>query len=399
MIKAICLNLTILRLDILSYLLSQKISYNAPMQSFLLWFIVFLGSGMTTFFITKGVFSFFVRYKIVDKPHLYPHEQDRKPLPYPGGVVMILNMILWSPWILFAVADGDVKKSIYVLIAGLLTTCVMAWDDQKRTLPPLFRLLFQIGLGAFFGLTAIKIGYVSNIFGGIISLDEFELFQWHIGTNTIYLVPLMATIIWYVLVMNAINWSDNGRAMTSSVSLVTCIILGGLSIKLYLTDISLASQNNSLFVLSFLTIFIPTLFVFWRFDVLRACIVGDAGTMFLGFMIATLSIVSGGKIATASIVLGIYFIDAFYVIIGRIRSGKNPMKGDLTHLHHRMTGEGIDAALQRKMIMILSFFFGLGAIFMDTWGKIILFAIIITVVVYIAQIAGTIEKMMKKEKQ
>ena len=103
--------------------------------------------------------------------------------------------------------------------------------------------------------------------------------------------------------------------MTTSVGLVTCLILAGLSVKLYLTDTSLASQNNSLFVLSFLTVFLPTLFVNWQFDVRRACIVGDAGTMFLGFMIATLSIVAGGKIATASIVLGIYFIDAFYVIL------------------------------------------------------------------------------------
>jgi len=63
-----------------------------------------------------------------------------------------------------------------------------------------------------------------------------------------------------------------------------------------------------------------------------------------------------------------------------------------------MTGEGIDVSIQRTLVMVLSFFFGLGAIFMDTWGKIILFAIIITVVIYIAQIAGTIEKIMKKEK-
>lgn len=285
------------------------------MQSFFLWLTVLMGSGVTTFILTRWIFTLFIRYDIVDKPHLYAHEKNRHPLPYPGGVVMILNMILWSPWILFAVADGDIKKSIYVLVAGFLTTCIMAWDDQRRTLPPLFRLLFQIGLGAFFGLTAIKIGYVSNIFGGIIPLDQFELLQWHIGANTIYLVPLVATIIWYVLVMNTINWSDNGRAMTTSVGLVTCLILAGLSVKLYITDTSLASQNNSLFVLSFLTVFIPTLFVFWRFDVRRACIVGDAGTMFLGFMIATLSIVAGGKIATASIVLGIYFIDAFYVIL------------------------------------------------------------------------------------
>lgn len=45
-----------------------------------------------------------------------------------------------------------------------MTSLIMAWDDQKRTLPPWFRLGFQIALGAFFGLTAIKIGYVSNIF-------------------------------------------------------------------------------------------------------------------------------------------------------------------------------------------------------------------------------------------
>lgn len=66
---------------------------------------------------------------------------------------------------------------------------------------------------------------MSNIFGGIISLDTFEALQWTFGEKTIYLIPLVATIIWYVLVMNAINWSDNGRAMTSSVSLVTLVIL------------------------------------------------------------------------------------------------------------------------------------------------------------------------------
>lgn len=275
----------------------------------------FLISGLTMWGLTKLVFFLFRRFGIVDKPHLYPHEEGRKPLPYPGGIVLVLNMLLWTPWILDSVATGDMKKALYVILASVLTSLIMAWDDQKRSLSPLFRLVFQIALGAFFGLTAIKIGYISNIFGGIIALDQFQSLQWTLGESTVYLVPLVATIAWYVLVMNAINWSDNGRAMTTSVGLVTCIILAGLSVKLYLTDTTLASQNNSIFVLTFLTILIPTLFVFWRFDVRRACIVGDAGTMFLGFMIATLSIVAGGKIATASIVLGIYFIDAFYVII------------------------------------------------------------------------------------
>jgi hypothetical protein len=48
--------------------------------------------------------------------------------------------------------------------------------------------------------------------------------------------------------------------------------------------------------------------------------------------------------------------------------------------------------------MILSFFFGVGAIFLDTWGKIILFGSIITIVIYISQIAKTLEVILKKDK-
>lgn len=371
---------------------------NFVVMNFTLLPLIALSAGLTMWVLTWGVFLLFRQYGIVDKPHLYPHEKWRAPLPYPGGIVLMLNTFLWSPWIFSAVATADVKKALYVVLWGIFTSLLMAWDDQKRSLSPVLRLGFQIGLGAFFGLTAIKIGYVSNIFWGIISLDQFEILQWDIMGKTLYLIPLVVTIAWYVLVMNAINWSDNGRAMTSSVGLVTLAILALLSVKLYLTDTSLASRNNSLFVFSFLTILLPTLFVFWRYDTRRSCIVGDAGTMFLGYIIATLSIVSWWKIATAAIVLGIYFIDAFYVILGRIRAGKNPMKGDLTHLHHRMTSQGVDDRFQRYIVMMLSFLFGLGAIFLDTWGKIILFGIICTVVIYISRIASLLEGMVKKGK-
>ena len=48
--------------------------------------------------------------------------------------------------------------------------------------------------------------------------------------------------------------------------------------------------------------------------------------MFLGFMIATLAIVAGGKIATVASVAGLYLIDVFYVVLSRIMRGQNPMK-------------------------------------------------------------------------
>lgn len=134
------------------------------MQSFVVVMTICVSSALSMLFITRFVFLLFRRYKIVDKPEMYPHEKGRQPLPYPGGVVLVANIILWSPWILQAVPDADFKKALYVIIAGLITTLIMAWDDQKRTLSPVLRLGFQISLGAFFGLTAIKIGYITNIF-------------------------------------------------------------------------------------------------------------------------------------------------------------------------------------------------------------------------------------------
>jgi UDP-N-acetylmuramyl pentapeptide phosphotransferase/UDP-N-acetylglucosamine-1-phosphate transferase len=53
---------------------------------------------------------------------------------------------------------------------------------------------------------------------------------------------------------------------------------------------------------------------------------GDSGTMMLGFFIATMAIVAGGKIATVTTVLGVYLIDALFVIFLRIFNKQNPLK-------------------------------------------------------------------------
>ncbi len=49
-----------------------------------LFFVGFLGAGITAFFVTYGVLFVLRLFGCVDKPHLYPHESGRQPLPYPG---------------------------------------------------------------------------------------------------------------------------------------------------------------------------------------------------------------------------------------------------------------------------------------------------------------------------
>lgn len=122
-------------------------------------------------------------------------------------------------------------------------------------------------------------------------------------TITIYWIPVAITIIWYVVVFNAINFSDGVPGLTGGFALISFIIMAGLAVKLYLTDTTIASQENSRFLLSILAIIIPITFFLTRADIARRVIMGDSGTIMLAFLIATLAIIAGGKIATAISVL------------------------------------------------------------------------------------------------
>jgi UDP-N-acetylmuramyl pentapeptide phosphotransferase/UDP-N-acetylglucosamine-1-phosphate transferase len=143
---------------------------------------------------------------------------------------------------------------------------------------------------------------------------------------SIYYIPLIVTVFWYVLVFNSVNFSDGVPGLTGGFALISFIIMGGLALKLYLTDTSIAAQENSAFLMTLLAIIIPATFFLTRADISRRVIMGDSGTIMLAFLLATFAIVAGGKIATAVAVLGIYLIDLVYVVTTRILKGQNPLK-------------------------------------------------------------------------
>jgi UDP-GlcNAc:undecaprenyl-phosphate/decaprenyl-phosphate GlcNAc-1-phosphate transferase len=221
------------------------------------------------------------------------------------------------------------KRLLIVLIIGIGISLVSFVDDMDTIgqspvrVPPIVRLMMQIGVGAIIGITSIKISYMSGLFGDIVNLSNYSTVLWG---YEIWYIPLLVTIFWYVLVFNSVNFSDGVPGLTGGFALISFVILGLLAVKLLLTDETIASQENSRFLLSLLAIIIPITYFLTRADISRRVIMGDSGTIMLAFLIATLAIVGGGKIATALSVLGIYVIDFVYVITTRIMSGQNPMK-------------------------------------------------------------------------
>lgn len=352
--------------------------------------------------ILRGVTFLLRRYGCLDRPHLYKTEKWRSPAPYGAGVAIIVMLLVLSPLIFLYGWFSPLleKRLLIVIVIGVLISLISFVDDMdtigksRIRVPPIVRLLMQISVWVIIGLTSIKISYLSSVFWGIIAIDEFYSIIRIWGMELIlYWLPLGVTLFWYVLVFNSVNFSDGVPWLTGGFALISFVILGILAIKLILTDETLASQENSRFLLTILAIIIPITFFLTRADISRQVIMGDSGTIMLAFLIATLAIIWGGKIATALAVLGIYVIDFVYVVTKRTISWKNPMKWDQsTHLHFRLMELGLTQREIRIIVYTLTAIFGLSAIVLSGVGKIILIVVISIITVFLTEILVHVKK-------
>lgn len=327
----------------------------------------------------------FYKLNILDNPKKY--QLKRKPIPYAMWVVFFLTFFILS----YFLVEYNYKLGL-IWVFGFYITWLSFGDDILNFSPKL-RLFLQIIIWAIIGISSIKIGYISNIFGWILNL---ETYNFTIFSHTIYIIPLIFTICWYVFIFNALNWSDGIQGNTSGLSIISFFILFLLGIILFYRDDYEWWIDNAIFIMTTCLILVWILIPFWRFDFHEKILMWDSGTMFLGFMLATLAIIAGWKIATVLVVFWIYSVDAVYVIITRLLKKKNPMKWDFTHLHHRLLNIWLTKKEVLFSIYTFSFLFGITALFLDKTGKIIVFWIIVFVVIFINKI---MEQLILKKKK
>lgn len=348
---------------------------NLILELFVIFFVsIFL--SLALIFIFKKLFY---KINILDNPQKY--WKKRAPIPYSMGIVFFIWFFVLSYFFI----DYNYKLGL-IWIFWLIITAISFLDDRLN-LSPKIRLFIQIFIWAIIWLTSIKIGYVSNIFWWIINL---ETYYFQIFDLTIYIIPLIFTIIWYVFVFNALNWSDWIQWNTSGISFISFLILFLLWIILFNREINYDLIKNAEFIMKTSLILVWIILPFWYFDFKEKILMWDSWTMFLAFMLATLAIISGGKIATVLVVFWIYTVDAFYVIIKRLLNKKNPLKWDFTHLHHRL----LDIWLTKNQVLFtvysLSLLFWLTWLFLEKTWKIIVFLIIVVVVIFINKIVEVI---------
>lgn len=328
----------------------------------------------------------FPKLGLLDKPEKYGLK--RKSIPYPGGVLLYLIFLL-----LALIFFEPTLKLIGLLVGGAILVIVSFLDDRYE-LPAWLRLLVQILVALIMVIVGIGVETITNPFGGYVALNQIKfIFQFGETTLTVFAFSGLFTLVWIVLITNTMNWLDGIPGLVSGITAIGGLVLFFLSISPIVNQPEVATLALIVSMMAF---------AFWFFDFHPPKILlGDSGAMFFGFLLAVLAIFSGGKIATAFLILGFAILDALYVIIYRIYKRRAPWKGGewdkyrkAVHLHHRMLQFGLTERQVLGIIYALSAAFGIIALFLGTKGKF--WAIVI--VAFLSLVIGLILRAKRKKR-
>lgn len=306
---------------------------------------IFLMSFVGELFLVLTAFLLFPKLKLMDKPQKYG--LTRKPIPYGGGILIYLVFFVMT--IVFLPLSEQ--------LAGILTATTLvvlvSFIDDFFCLPAWPRLVMQlVATGIVIG-SGTAIHYLSNPLGGVFDFSALPF------------LGVIMTLVWVIFVMNMINWVDGINGLSSGISTITSFSIFLLAIR---PDFHTIDQT---LVVYMSIIIAAAALAFWFFEFYPARILmGDTGSMFLGFMIAILAIVSGAKLATAFLVLAIPILDGSWVILRRLYEKKSPLKGDLTHFHHRLLQLGMKPQHILVLYYSLTALFGIIALFFGSQTKL-----------------------------
>jgi len=317
--------------------------------------------------LTFSVKALAEKFGIFDNPS--PRKIHHKPIPRLGGVAIVIAFLLVtigyslaSPRFHFGLEKIFIfdQKMVGVWL-GALVLLVLGIIDDIRGVKPLFKLFWHIVAASLVVIFGLSISYIRLPFGEHLELTN-AIWNFQVFHTNFQIIPWsnLLTVFWIVLLINTMNFLDGLDGLASGISTIAALVLFFLSL-------SLAQPASALLSIIFAGCILG--FVPWNFNPAKI-FMGDSGSMFLGFMLGVLSVISGGKVATAFLVLGIPVLDVGWVAIRRIISGQSPFQADKYHLHHRLITAGLTQRQAVLMLYLVSAIFGIVAIFSQTEGKV-----------------------------
>ena len=274
-----------------------------------------------------------IKVGAVDAPNLARKVQI-EPVPYLGGVAIVIGVFV-ATYSTVIIEDKDIALASTVLIPAVVMAA-MGLIDDLRGLPPWPRLIAQSAVGVI--VAAI-----------LISTDT-------IGTpSQIFIIDAIVTIFWIVGVCNSINFFDNldgGAAGTVVViSFFTFLI---------------AYDRGQLMVsaLSIVTAGATAGFLIWNRSPAKIYM-GDAGALFLGIIVAVLTIrlkpdiqPNWKSLSIPLFLMAIPLLDTSVAVTSRLARGISPFTGGRDHLSHRLMRKGLHRRTAAITLWVLAGVYG-----------------------------------------
>ncbi|MFY0546224.1 MraY family glycosyltransferase [Brevibacillus sp. H7] len=266
-----------------------------------------------------------------------------RPMPLSGGLAMFAGAAITI--VFFA----GVQKLVAVLImGGAVLIGIGCVDDRfkakRREFPVLPKLTVQLLVAAFAYLMDIRFRGMSLSWLGGDPGQYYAFAPW---------ISFLATVLWIVGLINMVNFLDGVDGLAAGVTTFSAIAL----------FIIAYGKGQSLTALLAVVLVGATL-AFLRFNFYPAQLfMGDAGSTFLGFALAIISLEGAMKGATlislvvTVLALGLPVMDTLQVMISRLLAGSPMYQADRRHVHHRLMSRGFSAKQTVVLLYLISFLF------------------------------------------
>jgi UDP-GlcNAc:undecaprenyl-phosphate GlcNAc-1-phosphate transferase len=309
--------------------------------SFVDYLTLFVITSLVVGFLTPRFRRLAFRKEIFDAPNSQ-HKTHVEPVPYLGGLAIISGTLLVSlPATYFTNLDL-IGAVLGILLPPLFLGAIGLVDDLVN-LSPWPRFVAQSAAGIAVAITLILTDTVGS----------------PTGSRTL---DVLITILFIVGLSNSINFFDNvdgGASGTVAISTIFLALLSFSTGQYYIAALSIVLCGAT------------AGFLWWNRSPARIYM-GDAGSLFLGSLLASLLVrFEPNPIAFPTFffvplfLIAVPLLDTCTVVISRVARKVSPFRGGRDHLSHRLMNRGFTKVQAVFLLWILTFIFGLFALILS----------------------------------
>ncbi len=329
----------------------------------MLWFY-FITTILISFFLTPLVIFIMRRTGIIDRAKKEKRKIHKKHIPLGGGIVIFVSFFVALALAVFAFGDvgTDIsKKTLLGVALGGLVIIIGGLLDDAYTLRPRYQIIFPVLASSIAILSGIGIESISHPTGGIIHLTGITISVSGLG-KFLVLADLLV-FFWLMGLMMSTKFLDGLDGLVSGIAAIGGIVIFFVSrqAQWFQPEVGLVSLLFAAACIGFLV---------WNFHPAKIFL-GEGGSVFTGYMLGVLALISGSKIATTLLVMGFPMLDLCRVIIMRLLKKRPVFVGDQEHLHFRLIHSGLS---QRQAVLLLysiSLLFGLSVLFLQQHQQVV----------------------------